>query len=923
MSAFPAVVNLGVLAGVQGSVVLGRVAQDRIGSSSAFLGDVNGDGLADWGVAGRHEWGTAPTISSAYLLLSGEGLEATRDLATQPAFRIGELPSIYQALAIAIAGAGDINGDGFADVVIGSPSASTPGRLGGGALVYLGGPAGPSLGFQIHGAFGGDQAGTSVTGLGDVNGDGLADFAVAAQGFFSTWPAGQAASTHVILGSAGPRTDLDLLSAGNAVWRIDSPADYLPRSIVAAAGDVNGDGFADIALGHLAADANARTDSGSVTVVFGRAGTGGVLAAGSAGAGSFRIDGATAGARTGSAIAGIGDINGDGLGDLLIGAPQDSTNGRSSNGAAYVVFGGQADGALLDLANLGSAGFRISGAGNSAGTGTSVAAAGDVNGDGRPDFLIGAYGYATTWLVLGRDGAWTDIDLAAPPAGVTRFQGVPGTLSGYAVAGGGDADGDGFADILIGAPLDAAPGRAEAGRAYLLLSNSTGGTLQRGTTLADTLRGGAEADTLLGNGHNDKLFGRAGDDSLSGGTGHDTLDGGSGNDTMDGGIENDTYVQHDIGDVIIDSAGDDTLWLLVNATIAAGIETTRLAGAADNVTGTAQADQIVANASRASRIDGADGHDHLWAGPLSHTLIGGAGDDTLRGQDGAVRLEGGTGDDHLVVGHLGAVLVELAGQGIDTAWVTVNGYTIAAGVEITRLAGSATSVTGSAEAEQIVANPVFGGNLNGGLGDDVLWGSAGADTLNGDWGNDTIRGQGGRDEMWGGQGHDHFVILQADVTAHEAEAQGWDTAWVAVDGWTAQAHIEQIMLSGGAGVVHANDQANLIGGNATRANAIIGAGGDDTIFGSGFADTLTGGAGNDVLYSLGGADRFVYAAPGWGYDQIGGFAPGAAKLDFRGSGITFGQLTLNSAGANTQVEFGGHAILLHGVAALGGGDFLF
>jgi Ca2+-binding RTX toxin-like protein len=232
-------------------------------------------------------------------------------------------------------------------------------------------------------------------------------------------------------------------------------------------------------------------------------------------------------------------------------------------------------------------------------------------------------------------------------------------------------------------------------------------------------------------------------------------------------------------------------------------------------------------------------------------------------------------------------------------------------------------VTGSGDAEQLVANPLAASSVDGGAGDDVLWGGGGADTLRGQGGDDTIRGQGGADQMWGGPGHDHFVILQPDVMAHENPAEGWDTAWVAADGWTAQPFIEQIMLADGAGVVQANDQANLVGGNATRANAIIGAGGDDTIFGGGFADTLTGGAGNDVLNGMGGADRFVYAAPGWGHDQIAGFTAGVSKLDFRGSGIAFHQLSLVSAGGNTQVEFAGHAILVFGAATLAAGDFIF
>ena len=135
---------------------------------------------------------------------------------------------------------------------------------------------------------------------------------------------------------------------------------------------------------------------------------------------------------------------------------------------------------------------------------------------------------------------------------------------------------------------------------------------------------------------------------------------------------------------------------------------------------------------------------------------------------------------------------------------------------------------------------------------------------------------------------------------------------------------ERLARSGSANSVAGNASDNVIVGNPTLANAyLVGGAGHDTIYGGTAADLFRGDAGNDVLYSGGGADSFVYQAPGFGYDQVSGFTQGSAKLDFRGSGIAFTNLFLNSAGGNTQVEVFGSAILVFGVAQMSAGDFLF
>ncbi|MFT7616859.1 MAG: hypothetical protein ACI97A_000489, partial [Planctomycetota bacterium] len=368
--AFPAIGAARILSGVDGSVIrafTGTAAQDEFGAALAGAGDVNGDGIPDViiGIPGADSNGSNAGSAQVFSGADGSLLHSWNGGGPNASF--GD----------AVDGLGDVNGDGFDDVIVGAPRTQLGGGPGapifGSAQVFSG--IDGSMLFSFLGAANGSFLGAAVSTAGDINADGIKDFLIGSPG--TPMGGGVVGIAEVYSGADGSllRTHL----GGSPFFAFGASVD--------GANDVNRDGFDDVIVGSPRENPNGPR-SGSVRVFSGIDGT--LL---------HRFDGDSADDEFGFSVSGLGDANGDGFADILVGAPFDSNN--AIQGGRAFVFSGRNGNTMVTAATLG-AGDAL---------GFSVSGAGDVNGDGFKDIVVG---------VPGRDVGNPSLPGFAPNAGRVR-----------------------------------------------------------------------------------------------------------------------------------------------------------------------------------------------------------------------------------------------------------------------------------------------------------------------------------------------------------------------------------------------------------------------------------------------------------------------------------------------------------------------
>ncbi|MEM8601899.1 MAG: integrin alpha, partial [Bacteroidota bacterium] len=439
----PAVVPVALAQTLPASLELASPNEEAdgvFGDSVSGAGDVNNDGFADVIVGAFNEDpGASPTDAGRAYVYSGVDGTVLYTL-TSPN---EEFDGVF---GNSVSGAGDVNNDGFADVIVGAlfenPGASP--TAAGRAYVFSGADGGLLYTLASPNEEDGGVFGVSVSGAGDVNGDGFADVIVGADGESPGASPQDAGRAYVFSGADG--TVLYTLASPN-----EEEFGEFGRS-VSGAGDVNNDDFADIVVGAPQESPGASPERAGRTYVFSGADGTVLYTLVSPNEEFFGI--------FGDSVSGAGDVNGDGFADVVVGArSEDPGASPNSAGRAYVFSG--LDGSVLYT--LASPNEEASGA-----FGISVSGAGDVNGDGFADAVVGAAddpgaspsGAGRAYVFSGADGSVL-YTLASP-----NEESLGGF--GFSVSGAGDVNGDGFADLIVGAENeDPGVSPSSAGRAYI------------------------------------------------------------------------------------------------------------------------------------------------------------------------------------------------------------------------------------------------------------------------------------------------------------------------------------------------------------------------------------------------------------------------------------------------------------------------
>jgi hypothetical protein len=580
-------------------------------------------------------------------------------------------------------------------------------------------------------------------------------------------------TTSVVIGNLTPVALIDDTAISNSPLLIETLLP--PLNHVLSVGDFNGDDSPDLIITDLF-QKPAGQDRDAFLIYGTLSGFPNTIDLSNLNGGNgFLIHGAS-GQNLGGSVTSVGDFNQDGLDDIVVAAGGPNPN-------VHLIFGTNT--------NFGAAGFDVTAFNGSNGfsiipevagdlVDASLDAAGDVNGDGFADLIIGAPnangGAGGAYVFFGRAGGFAATFNLSALDGNNGFKIVGEAAGDHAgkVVDPGDFNGDGFSDVGIGAP-DASPNGAQSGAAYLVFGGKPAEPVTRtGTNIGQTIRGGD---------FNDHIFGLGGDDTLKGYGGQDELDGGMGSDTAD-------YSDKTVDVVVTLNGGTDTTVMVAS-----------------------NPEDTIRNI------------ENLIGGSVADTLTGDSLDNVFRGGPGVDTLDGAGGLDTADYGDkISKVSVVLDGA---------NPVVVAVGNVAEDLISNIENITGGS-AGDFLDGDGLANVLAGGKGNDSLFGEGGNDTLLGGEGDDDLQGGAGSDILDGGPGTD-----VADYS--------YIFGSIAV----------VLTLNG------ANDSIATVGGVAEdtvrNIENIIGGPGNDTLTGDGLANVFQPGSGDDIVDGAGGLDTIDYS----------------------------------------------------------------
>jgi hypothetical protein len=456
-----------------------------LGYSVSGAGDVNGDGYSDV-IVGASYYDNGQTNEGAAFVYHGSASGASNSF-----YATLESNQESAYMGISVSGAGDVNGDGYSDVIVGAYYYHNGQYHEGAAFVYHGSASGvstiASASLESNQAYA--QLGYSVSGAGDVNGDGYGDIIVGAFSYDNGLTDEGAAFIYNGSASGLSTTASDTIESNQA--------DAALGISVSGAGDVNGDGYSDVIVG-ASNFKKGQTDEGVAFVYHGSA-------SGASTTVSATLESNQLSAKMGFSVSWAGDVNGDGYGDIIVGAPY-YDNGQTDEGVAFVFLGSASGFGTTASATLESnqADARL---------GISVSGAGDVNGDGYGDVIVGATSYdkgqADEGAAFVYHGSASGLSTTAS---ATLESNQADARLGVSVSGAGDVNGDGYSDVIVGAYYYD-KGQTNEGAAFVYHGSASGvsttasATLESNQASANLGRSVSGAGDLNGDGYNDVVVG--------------------------------------------------------------------------------------------------------------------------------------------------------------------------------------------------------------------------------------------------------------------------------------------------------------------------------------------------------------------------------------------------------------------------------